>query len=125
MSDFTTIPTLDLSLLSDPGSREALRLQMLHIVRNVGMCYVTNLPFGPEILDKAKIECEGFFNLPEEEKKKLDIANVPGFLGYTAVRIPAVSIRKYLVVDNTDGHGAHRHQHRYSGASHRSTSHSR
>jgi isopenicillin N synthase-like dioxygenase len=93
MSDFTTIPTLDLSLLKDPGAREALRLHMLHIVRNVGMCYVTGLPFSPETFAKAKAECEAFFNLPEEEKKKLDIANVPGFLGYTAVRISAVSSR--------------------------------
>ncbi|KAJ5504561.1 hypothetical protein N7463_007435 [Penicillium fimorum] len=85
MSDFTTIPTLDLSLLKDPGARKTLILHMLHIVRDVGMCYVTGLPFGPEVFDKAKVECEAFFNLPTEEKTKLDIANVPGFLGYTAV----------------------------------------
>jgi len=83
MSDFTTISTFDLSLLKDPGAREALRQPKLHIVRNVGMCYV---------FAKAKVECEAFFNLPEEEKKKLDIANAPEFLGYTAVRISAVSV---------------------------------
>lgn len=85
MSDFTTIPTLDLSLLRDPESKNALAEEMLHIVRDVGMCYVTGLPFGPEVFEKAKVECEAFFNLPTEEKTKLDIANVPGFLGYTAV----------------------------------------
>lgn len=109
MSDFTTIPTLDLSLLKDPGAREALCRHMLHIVRNVGMCYVTGLPFRPEVFAKAKVECEAFFNLPEEEKKKLDIANVPGFLGYTAVRISAVSLGHIsMMADNIDGHGVHR-----------------
>ncbi|KAJ5172997.1 hypothetical protein N7492_005590 [Penicillium capsulatum] len=85
MSDFTAIPTLDLSLLGDPDERKALQRLMLHVVRDVGMCYVTGLPFGQEVFGKAKVECEAFFNLPEQEKKKLDIGNVPGFLGYTAV----------------------------------------
>lgn len=111
MSDFTTIPTLDLSLLKDPSARKSLRQHMLHIVRDVGMCYVTGLPFGPEVFDKAKIECEAFFNLPEQEKKKLDIANVPGFLGYTAVRFqlsPPLGI--WVMANNAGGHGIHGQQ---------------
>ncbi|PYI35297.1 Clavaminate synthase-like protein [Aspergillus indologenus CBS 114.80] len=85
MLDPATVPTIDLSLLQEAGSRQVLVDDLRRAIRDFGVFYVSNLPFDVRLLDEVKQQCQAFFDLPYEEKMKLDLANVPSFLGYAAL----------------------------------------
>ena len=86
MSNFTSVPTIDLAMLDNPISRTQLMKELRRALLDVGMFYVASPPLSPKLITEAKVQSDAFFALPLAEKTKLDIANSPSFLGYATVR---------------------------------------
>lgn len=82
---FTEIPVLDLSLARNestkPAFLDALRDALLH----VGFLYLKNTGIQQDLFDRVCAEGIAFFDLPEEEKLRIEMKNTPSFLGYSRV----------------------------------------
>ncbi|EWC46360.1 hypothetical protein DRE_04303 [Drechslerella stenobrocha 248] len=79
------IPTIDFELIHEPTARKELLSDLLHAILEVGAFYIINPPFEADLFSSLKAQCQGFFDLPREEKMKVDMVNVPSFLGYAAL----------------------------------------
>ncbi|EGX91299.1 oxidoreductase [Cordyceps militaris CM01] len=80
---FTSIPILDLAEAKDPATKPEFLKQLRHALMEVGFLYLKNVGIPDslfaEVIDKGK----AFFDLPEEEKLKIEMKNAPSFLGYS------------------------------------------
>jgi isopenicillin N synthase-like dioxygenase len=78
--DFTSIPIIDLSLLD---TNPTLFLESLkNAVINIGFFYIKSHKVDKKLLEKMKNYTILFFDLPSEEKIKLNRILTPSFLGY-------------------------------------------
>ena len=74
-SSFESIPILDYSLsLSDTTKPEFLK-QLRHALLEVGFLYIKNTSVDGELIQSVIDMGKAFFELPEEEKLKLDMKN--------------------------------------------------
>ncbi|KAK3396391.1 hypothetical protein B0T20DRAFT_269842 [Sordaria brevicollis] len=80
---FTSIPILDLSLAKDPATKPAFLADLRHALMEVGFLYLKNVGIPQEVFDKVIQEGKFFFDIPEEEKLKIEMKNAPSFLGYS------------------------------------------
>jgi isopenicillin N synthase-like dioxygenase len=79
---FDEIPLLDFTLAHDPAAKPKFLESLRRAVVNVGFLYIKNAPISAaiqETLIKKGIE---LFELPLEEKLKIEMANSKHFLGY-------------------------------------------
>ncbi len=79
------IPTIDLSLALNPSSKAQLLSQLCSTLTDVGFFYLKNSGIDPLLMEKMREVTPKFFDLPLEEKRKVDMINTPRFLGYTAL----------------------------------------
>ncbi|RDA83642.1 hypothetical protein CP532_4670 [Ophiocordyceps camponoti-leonardi (nom. inval.)] len=80
---FTSIPILDLNLARDPSTKSGFLDALRHALMEVGFLYLKNAGI-PARLCQAVIESgKAFFDLPLEEKLKIEMKNAPSFLGYS------------------------------------------
>lgn len=84
-SSFTEIPTIDLSLALSPATRPALLKQLHHALINVGFLYVSNHGVPDRVIHDLVTTLPDLFNLSDEAKEEIALANSPHFLGYSSV----------------------------------------
>ena len=81
-SAFQRVPILDLSLVDSPESKSQFLDDLRYALVNVGFFYVKNTGIPSESTAALKKESIAFFELPLEEKLKLEMVNSKHFLGY-------------------------------------------
>lgn len=82
-SSFSSIPILDLSLADDPAAKPAFLGDLRHAIIDVGFLYIKNFGLAEEFLDRVCDVGKQFFELPMEEKLRIEMKNAPHFLGYS------------------------------------------
>lgn len=85
---FTEIPILDLSLARADGTKQEFLTSLRDALLNVGFLYLKNTGIEQSLYDEVCKEAISFFDLPEEEKLKIEMKNQPSFLGYSRVSLP-------------------------------------
>ncbi|PVH81516.1 putative isopenicillin N synthetase [Cadophora sp. DSE1049] len=80
---FDSIPMLDLSEAKDPSTKPKFLEQLRHALLEVGFLYLKNVGIPEELTQKVIKEGVSFFDLPMEEKLKVEMKNAPSFLGYS------------------------------------------
>ena len=83
---FKEIPILDLSLAKDDSTKSAFLEQLRDTLLNVGFLYIKNTGIDQDLYDKVCEEGIRFFDLPEEEKLRIEMKNAQSFLGYSKVK---------------------------------------
>lgn len=83
MSSFTSIPILDLSLASDAATKPEFLTQLRHALLEVGFLYIKNVGKPEELFEEVIRLGKAFFDIPDEEKLKIEMKNAPSFLGYS------------------------------------------
>ncbi len=82
-NSFSSIPILDYSLLSTPEGHAKFVEQLRHALIHVGFLYLANPPVSREDMDALIEYTPRLFDLPQEEKEKIRMANSPHFFGYS------------------------------------------
>ncbi|KAI7482304.1 glycoside hydrolase family 1 protein [Hortaea werneckii] len=80
---FKEIPVLDLSEARSDTTKPAFLARLRDALLNVGFLYIKNTGISQELFDEVCREGIGFFDLPEEEKLRIEMKNQPSFLGYS------------------------------------------
>ena len=80
---FSCIPILDYSLLSTPEGHAKFVGQLQHALIHVGFLYLSNPPVSREDMDALVEYAPRLFELPQEEKDSIRMANSPHFFGYS------------------------------------------
>jgi isopenicillin N synthase-like dioxygenase len=83
---FHAIPILDVSLARDEATKPAFLEELLDALLNVGFLYIKNTGIDQALFDKVCEEGIRFFDLPEDEKLRIEMKNAKSFLGYSKVR---------------------------------------
>ncbi|GAO16285.1 uncharacterized protein UV8b_05690 [Ustilaginoidea virens] len=80
---FTSVPVLDLDLARKPDTKPVFLEQLRHALLEVGFLYLKNvgIPDGlfQDVIDRGK----AFFDMPLEEKLRIEMKNARSFLGYS------------------------------------------
>ncbi|PMD12736.1 putative isopenicillin N synthetase [Hyaloscypha hepaticicola] len=80
---FDSIPILDLSQAKDPATKAQFLDELRHALLEVGFLYLKNVGIPDKLTQKVIKEGIAFFDLPMEEKLKIEMKNAPSFLGYS------------------------------------------
>ncbi|KAH8883880.1 Clavaminate synthase-like protein [Thozetella sp. PMI_491] len=80
---FTSIPILDLALAQDPATKPGFLDDLRHALMEVGFLYLKNVGIPDELFKEVATEGKAFFDIPQEEKLKIEMKNAPSFLGYS------------------------------------------
>ncbi|KAI0473783.1 putative isopenicillin N synthetase [Xylariaceae sp. FL0804] len=80
---FTSVPILDLAQARDPSTKPAFLADLRHALMEVGFLYLRNVGIPDELWRRVISEGRAFFDIPEEEKLKIEMKNAPSFLGYS------------------------------------------
>ena len=78
---FDSIPVLDLSLARNPETKPAFLSSLRHALLEVGFLYIKNTAIDDALIHDVIAQGKAFFDLPQEEKLKIQMKNVPSFLG--------------------------------------------
>jgi isopenicillin N synthase-like dioxygenase len=82
--NFTTVPILDYTLLSQSAERrEEFVLQLRNALINVGFLYLANPPVDKDVVDSLLSFVPRLFDIPQEKKDAIKMENSKHFLGYT------------------------------------------
>lgn len=82
---FTEIPVLDISEARSEDTKPAFLNQLRDALLNVGFLYIKNVGIDQDLYDRVCEEGINFFDLPREEKLRIEMKNQPSFLGYSRV----------------------------------------
>ncbi|KAJ9130414.1 Isopenicillin n [Pleurostoma richardsiae] len=80
---FTSVPILDLALARDPATKPAFLADLRHALMEVGFLYLKNVGIPDELFQDVITKGKAFFDIPTEEKLKIEMKNAPSFLGYS------------------------------------------
>ncbi|KAI1165750.1 hypothetical protein F5B18DRAFT_146099 [Nemania serpens] len=80
---FTSIPILDLAQSRDPATKPQFLADLRHALMEVGFLYLRNVGIPDDLWREVVREGRGFFDIPREEKLKIEMKNAPSFLGYS------------------------------------------
>ncbi|EFY87763.1 isopenicillin N synthetase, putative [Metarhizium acridum CQMa 102] len=80
---FTSIPILDLQLARDPATKPEFLQQLRYALLEVGFLYLKNVGIPEKLFQDVIKKGKGFFDLPLEEKLKIEMKNAKSFLGYS------------------------------------------
>ncbi|KAI9841078.1 MAG: hypothetical protein M1838_003788 [Thelocarpon superellum] len=83
MTSFDHIPILDLSLARGATTKPKFLEDLRHALLEVGFLYVQNTGIDPRLIQDAIEQGIAFFDLPLEEKLRIEMKNAPSFLGYS------------------------------------------
>ncbi|KAM0159667.1 hypothetical protein ACHAQE_004976 [Botrytis cinerea] len=103
---FTNIPILDLSLARSPETKPEFLDQLRHALLEVGFLYLKNVGIPQDLIDNVVEEGVKFFDIPLEEKTKIQMVNAPSFLGYSplSAEITAHAIDQREQIDLSTPH---------------------
>ncbi|KAL4246597.1 iron/ascorbate-dependent oxidoreductase family protein [Abortiporus biennis] len=82
-SNFSSVPILDYSLVSDPNRRPEFIRDLQNALVNVGFLYLSNPPVAREDIDAVIDYAPKVFDIPQESKEKIRMINSPHFFGYS------------------------------------------
>lgn len=82
---FTEIPILDLAKAKSPETKPKFLHDLRDALLNVGFLYIKNTGIKQELFDRVCEEGIQFFDLPEDEKLRIEMKNEKSFLGYSRV----------------------------------------
>lgn len=85
---FQEIPILDLARARNETTKAEFLKQLQDALLNVGFLYLKNTGIEQALFDKVCAEGIRFFDLPEEEKLRIEMKNAKSFLGYSKVCSP-------------------------------------
>lgn len=78
-----TLPVVDFRLLSgDARDQDAFAQAFGDGLKTYGFGVVSEHPIGPERIERAFAQCEAFFSLPDETKRKYTVSESTGNRGY-------------------------------------------
>lgn len=80
---FTQIPLLDLSEARDEQLKPGFLRKLRDALLNVGFLYIKNTGIDQKLYDRVCEEGIKFFDLPDEEKLRIEMKNEASFLGYS------------------------------------------
>ncbi|TRX93825.1 hypothetical protein FHL15_005207 [Xylaria flabelliformis] len=80
---FTSIPILDLAHSRDSATKPQFLADLRHALMEVGFLYLKNVGIPDDLWLEVIHEGRGFFDIPREEKLKIEMKNAPSFLGYS------------------------------------------
>ncbi|KAI0976672.1 hypothetical protein F4678DRAFT_414085 [Xylaria arbuscula] len=80
---FTSIPILDLAQSRDPATKPEFLADLRHALMEVGFLYLKNVGIPDELWRAVISEGKAFFDIPRDEKLKIEMKNAPSFLGYS------------------------------------------
>ena len=83
MAAFTEIPILDLSESRNEDTKPEFLRKLKDALMTVGFLYIKNAGIDQELYDQVCEEGIRFFDLPEEEKLRIEMKNAKSFLGYS------------------------------------------
>ena len=83
--NFSRCPVIDFSLASSPSTKPHFLSQLRHALVHVGFLYLSNHPIPESVINSYVSYIPRLFNLPMEEKRKLDVTNSPHFYGYVGI----------------------------------------
>ena len=107
---------MDLSLARDEATKLTFLKQLLDALLNVGFLYIKNTGIDQALFDTVCEEGIRFFDLPEDEKLRIEMKNAKSFLGYSKVSF--CSAKGTLVITDNSRSSAMRSRHRkQTGAS--------
>lgn len=96
---FHEIPILDLSLARDEATKPAFLQELLNALLNVGFLYIKNTGVDQALFDRVCKEGIQFFDLPDDEKLRIEMKNAKSFLGYSKVCFyPDMQTRQPLTI---------------------------
>lgn len=84
-ADFSSIPILDFALTNDEACKPEFIDQLRHALINVGFLYLKNHTVPQQVVDDLIAYIPRLFDLPQEAKNKIFMANSPHFLGYSTL----------------------------------------
>ena len=113
---FREIPILDLSLARDEATKPAFLEQLLDALLNVGFLYIKNTGIDQALFDTVCEEGIRFFDLPEDEKLRIEMKNAKSFLGYSKVLLSSAK-STLAITDNTCSSAMRSRHLRQTGAS--------
>ena len=82
---FTEIPVLDISEARSDEHKPAFLKKLRNALLNVGFLYIKNAGIDQDLYDRVCEEGIRFFDLPDEEKLRIEMKNQASFLGYSRV----------------------------------------
>ena len=82
-ANFSSIPVLDFALVDDQARKPEFIDQLRHTLINVGFLYLKNHTVPQQVIDDLIEYIPRLFDLPQEAKNKILMANSPHFLGYS------------------------------------------
>ena len=85
---FSEIPVLDLSEARSEETKPEFLRKLRNALLNVGFLYIKNFGIDQELCDRVCEEGIRFFDLPDDEKLRIEMKNQASFLGYSRVRRP-------------------------------------
>ena len=85
--NFTSIPILNYALLSSANTRATFIEQLRHALIDVGFLYLEHPPVSDALIDQVIAYLPRVFDLPQERKDALRMANSPHFLGYSRLGV--------------------------------------
>jgi isopenicillin N synthase-like dioxygenase len=102
---------LDFALTSDPVTKPKFLESLKRAVVNVGFFYIKNTPISSTIQENLVKKGTEIFELPLEEKLKIEMANSKHFLGYARLGTEITAMkpdyreqfdvsRRYQLLDN-------------------------
>ncbi|KAK9358650.1 hypothetical protein V1504DRAFT_435614 [Lipomyces starkeyi] len=83
MTAFTEIPILDISLSHNPETKPQFLTSLRHALVEVGFLYISNYGVPDALTQEVMRQSRRLFDLPVEEKLKIEMKNSPHFLGYS------------------------------------------
>jgi len=89
---FKEIPILDMSLAKDASTKPAFLERLRDVLLNVGFLYIKNTGIDQDLYDKVCEEGIRFFDLPEDEKLRIEMKQQRSFLGYSKVQYQPFSL---------------------------------
>ena len=84
---FSEIPVLDLSEARSEETKPGLLTKLRDALLNVGFLYIKNFGIDQALCDRVCEEGIRFFDLPSDEKLRIEMKNQASFLGYSKVRL--------------------------------------
>ncbi|KAH7923163.1 Clavaminate synthase-like protein [Leucogyrophana mollusca] len=82
-ANFSSVPLLDFSLISSDATKPEFISQLRHALINVGFLYLKNHTVDKQVVDDLIAYIPKLFELPQDAKNKIFMANSPHFLGYS------------------------------------------
>ncbi|KAG2074738.1 Clavaminate synthase-like protein [Suillus decipiens] len=82
-ANFSSVPVLDFALVSDNATKPEFILQLRHALINVGFLYLKNHTVSQKVTNDLIDYIPRLFDLPQEAKNQILMANSPHFLGYS------------------------------------------